>query len=172
VTDELVKELNGLAGDFGGVIGEKLTEAAALIAAQAAEIASVKEQLREALVEIMRRDDEEIPNIARLEHALLIERGKVERADEVAQQLMQERDALRTLLHSWRAHPDYEYTTTTGPRKAWWGSDDPPDGDGWVSNDAAGRNGWERFDYHEERYWMRRKPVTALAPAEQPKEGT
>jgi hypothetical protein len=86
--------------------------------------------------------------------------------------LSAERDALRTLLHSWRAHPDYEYTTTTGPRKAWWGSDDPPDGDGWVSNNAAGRNGWERFDYHEERYWMRRKPVTALAPAEQPKEGT
>jgi hypothetical protein len=36
--------------------------------------------------------------IARLEHALLIERGKVERADEVAQQLIQERDVLREAL--------------------------------------------------------------------------
>lgn len=38
----------------------------------------------------------------------------------------------------------------TIPRKAWWAEDEPPEGDGWERNVDAGRNGWERFDYHEE----------------------
>ena len=44
--------------------------------------------------------------IARLEHALLTERGKTERADEVAQGLMLERDALRDLTLELRAYLD------------------------------------------------------------------
>lgn len=57
--------------------------------------------------------------------------------------------------HAEQCHPDFEYAMSRGPRKAW----DPhePEGDGWVSNVRVGRNGWERFDYHEEAYWMRRK---------------
>ncbi len=61
-------------------------------------------------------------------------------------------------LHEMFAHPGYEYATTEGQRKNWDQIDDPPEGDGWVRNKAAGRNGWERFDYTEESYWMRIKP--------------
>lgn len=60
-------------------------------------------------------------------------------------------------LHARVAHPDWEYTMTEGPRKQWDHSDMPPDGGGWVRNVHAGRNGWERFDYTEESYWMRPK---------------
>lgn len=61
-------------------------------------------------------------------------------------------------LHRMRAHPDWEYATTEGPRKQWDYSDVPPDGDGWVRNvDASPPDGWERFEYTEESYWMRPK---------------
>lgn len=70
-------------------------------------------------------------------------------------------------LHAQRAHPDYDYATTTGSRKQWLDIDTPPsDGDGdpdptWERNIDAGRAGmgWERFDYTEESYWRRRKPA-------------
>lgn len=63
-------------------------------------------------------------------------------------------------LHAAFAHPDWEYDTTEGQRKAWDNVDVPPPGDGWIRNIHAGRDGWERFDYTEESYWMRpRKPV-------------
>jgi hypothetical protein len=56
-------------------------------------------------------------------------------------------------------HPDYEYKTTQGPRKYWDDADTPPEGEGWERNIyRAGGEGWERYDYHEESYWMRRKP--------------
>lgn len=58
-------------------------------------------------------------------------------------------------MHRARAHPAWEYDTTTGPRKAWGNPDVPPDSSGWVPNVDAGRDGWERFDYHEESYWRR-----------------
>lgn len=61
-------------------------------------------------------------------------------------------------LHADRMHPDYEYATTEGQRKAWYDIDVPPEGDGWERNTAAGRNGWERFDYTEESYWRRLLP--------------
>lgn len=60
--------------------------------------------------------------------------------------------------HRTQSHPDFEYATTTGPRKAFHDEDRPPHGDGWERNRTAGRDGWERFVYHEEAYWMRRKP--------------
>lgn len=55
---------------------------------------------------------------------------------------------------------EYEYETTTGPRKAWDGVDTPPQGEGWELDPDRGRPGrsWERFDYHEERYWRREVP--------------
>jgi hypothetical protein len=65
-------------------------------------------------------------------------------------------------LHRRHAHPDFEYATTEGQRKRWDDVDTPPEGDGWVRNIHAGRDGrdgWERFDYTEESYWMRRKAV-------------
>ncbi|MFJ7990315.1 hypothetical protein [Streptomyces sp. NPDC096351] len=66
-------------------------------------------------------------------------------------------------LHARRAHPDFEYATTEGPRKQWDYADQPPYGaDGWPDrtwepNVDAGRDGWERFEYTEESYWRRRK---------------
>lgn len=53
----------------------------------------------------------------------------------------------------------WEIATTTGPRKAWLDADEPPEGDGWELDPNRGLEGesWERFDYHEERYWRRRK---------------
>jgi hypothetical protein len=68
-------------------------------------------------------------------------------------------DDTTALLHAHRAHPGWEYATTTGPRKAWDDADVPPDLDDWEPNTFAGTNGWERFDYHEEAYW--RRPNTA-----------
>lgn len=52
--------------------------------------------------------------------------------------------------------PEWEYATTTGPRKGW--DPTPPSGDGWEPDKSDGRDGWERFDDHEEAYWKRRKP--------------
>lgn len=66
-------------------------------------------------------------------------------------------------LHARRAHPDFEYATTEGPRKQWDDVDVPPcneEGDpdpSWERNVDAGRDGWERWDYTEESYWRRRK---------------
>lgn len=66
-------------------------------------------------------------------------------------------------LHARWAHSCYEYTTTEGQRKAWDYSTEPPrneDGtvsDGWEFNSTESNpEAWERFDYHEERYWRRR----------------
>lgn len=62
---------------------------------------------------------------------------------------------LEAWLHSRYLHPDCEYEITTGPRKNWYNVDEPPEGEGWERNIHAGRDGWERFDYREESYWMR-----------------
>lgn len=65
---------------------------------------------------------------------------------------------LEDWLHTRRLHPDYEYDTTTGPRKAWNNASTPPEGEGWVSNTTiADPDAWERFEYHEESYWRRLK---------------
>ena len=64
------------------------------------------------------------------------------------------------MLHQMRMHPDYEYKTTEGPRKRWDDDMRPPDDDdSWHVNTDAGHEGWERFDYTEERYWKRPKLV-------------
>ncbi|MGW7726184.1 hypothetical protein ACWGJ6_22980 [Streptomyces canus] len=70
-------------------------------------------------------------------------------------------------LHARRSHPAFEYATTTGPRKQWDDLDRPPAGESaspdctWERNVDAGRpgQGWDRFDYTEESYWRRLKPV-------------
>lgn len=62
---------------------------------------------------------------------------------------------LTDFLHERGMHPDFEYKTTTGPRKNF--DNDPPSGEGWERNLPMGRDGWERFDYHEEGYWRRLK---------------
>lgn len=67
-------------------------------------------------------------------------------------------------LHARRAHPDWEYATTEGPRKQWDDAGTPPADDNgdpdptWELNTDAGRDGWDRFDYTEECYWRRLKP--------------
>lgn len=61
-------------------------------------------------------------------------------------------------LHFRSSHPAYEYRTTEGQRKAWDDADEPPEGEGWERNTDSGRNGWDRFDFHEESYWRRLKP--------------
>lgn len=74
-----------------------------------------------------------------------------------------EESATDAELHERRAHPDWEYHTTEGPRKQWDDVDRPPsdeNGDpdpSWERNLDAGRDGWERWDYTEESYWRRRK---------------
>lgn len=57
---------------------------------------------------------------------------------------------------------EWEYETTTGPRKMWDGYNTPPGGAGWKKDSSRGRPGeaWDRFDEHEESYWKRRKPNT------------
>lgn len=61
---------------------------------------------------------------------------------------------LTAFLHARRVHPDFEYETTHGGRKSF--DEHEPEGEGWERNVEEGRNGWERFDYHEEAYWRRR----------------
>jgi hypothetical protein len=69
-------------------------------------------------------------------------------------------------LHARHAHPDFEYRITNGPRKQWDTMDVPPTDEdgiperGWERNVDRGRDGWERFDYHEESYWRRPKRKT------------
>ncbi|MFF0822377.1 hypothetical protein ACFYUR_18605 [Micromonospora haikouensis] len=87
-------------------------------------------------------------------HALCRQRTH---AESMAVYYAQQRRRTDPELHADMAHPDWEYATTEGQRKAWDYSDVPPDGDGWVRNVHAGRDGWERFDYTEESYWMRPK---------------
>lgn len=66
-------------------------------------------------------------------------------------------------LHDDQCHPDWEYETTTGQRKAWDDQNTPPPGGGWVRNTfTCFGEGWERFDYTEESYWMR--PLRADVP--------
>lgn len=59
--------------------------------------------------------------------------------------------------------PDsYEYCTTTGPRKCWDGLPDLTK-EGWEPDPDRGQPGdsWDRFDYHEEKYWRRLKAPAA-----------
>lgn len=72
-------------------------------------------------------------------------------------------------LHARRAHPDWEYATTEGPRKRWDDINTPPPGDDgdpdptWHRNTDAGIDGWERFEHTEESYWRRPKPTASDA---------
>lgn len=61
-------------------------------------------------------------------------------------------------LHFRSSHPAYQYKTTEGQRKAWDDADEPPEGEGWERNTDSGRDGWDRFEFHEESYWRRLKP--------------
>ncbi len=62
-------------------------------------------------------------------------------------------------LHQSQKHPDYEYVTTTNARKD--GDMPVPEGEGWKPNTCMvpGGRSWERFEYHEVNYWMRRRRV-------------
>lgn len=75
-----------------------------------------------------------------------------------------EAERLRGILHAREMHPDFEYAATHGPRKAWYDEDVSPEGDGWEPNKYKGRDGWDRFDYHEEAYWMRLRTRATESP--------
>lgn len=80
--------------------------------------------------------------------------------------LFGEIDRLTSALHKLKAHPDYEYATTTCGRKA--GPAPEPDGGGWepntytwmhpVDGPTTWHSDWERFDYHEDHHWRRLLP--------------
>jgi hypothetical protein len=68
-------------------------------------------------------------------------------------------------LHQQQDHPAYEYRTLEGGRKTWREVDDPPEGDGWELNiTSRDPDAFERFEYHEERYWRRLNPDGPAAP--------
>lgn len=73
-------------------------------------------------------------------------------------------------LHAHSMHPEWEYATTEGQRKAWDRADVPPDGEGWERNTDKGRDGWERLDYTEESYWRRRLPPDQARKPSEPRE--
>jgi hypothetical protein len=102
------------------------------------------DRLKEATVAALR------PGDAQLLHALGAGLYQAEHQQRVAAMTVEEQ-------HARCCRPGFEYATTQGQRKAWDDIDTPPDGDGWVRNVHPGRNGWERFDYTEESYWMREK---------------
>lgn len=77
--------------------------------------------------------------------------------------------AAEAALHAREMHPDYEYTTTDGPRKSF--DQHRPEGEGWEVNIHQGREGWDRFEYHEVAYWMRRKPAARAGTAGETREG-
>ena len=72
---------------------------------------------------------------------------------------------LSSELHRRLAHPDYEYTTTEGQRKSVWNDVPPtePDEIPWERN-VDYHQGFERFEWHEESYWRRLKPVPEPEP--------
>lgn len=75
-------------------------------------------------------------------------------------------------LHQHRAHPDFDYATTEGPRETWTDANKPPrdphtgdPGRGWELNTTrAYPDAFERFDHHEESYWRRRKADETSQP--------
>lgn len=77
-------------------------------------------------------------------------------------------------LHQRHAHRAYEYATTEGQRKAWDDEMVPPAGVGWELNiTSTDPEAWERFDYHEERYWRRMRPdgLCEWVPAQESVDG-
>lgn len=60
----------------------------------------------------------------------------------------------------------YEYKTIETGRKSGTSHEDMwPDGDGWEIDSDKGRDGWERFDHHEELYF--RRPIVPAEAADE-----
>lgn len=121
--------------------------------------------LREMVGEVRRLEEE--PRRAYGEREQRIEQGRdcllktsVEQAKEI-EQLSARLERAEGALHRLELHPDYEYVTAKGPRKASYSHLMRPEGEDWIENLHRGRpgEGWDRFDYHEEAYWMRLKAV-------------
>lgn len=107
--------------------------------------------------------------------------------EDVVVDLAAELDRLTFALHRHHAHPDFEYATTQTARKS---GDDPRiglAGDGWEPNDVVENHeyvdgkvvkeywrNWERFQFHEDNYWRRRRALEELPSCpwfEERKEG-
>jgi len=86
--------------------------------------------------------------------------SEVKNATEFGKKYKEEAERLQAFLHLREMHPDYEYRTTEGPRKAWDGEPDLSI-ERWEENVDL-NEGWERFDYTEERYWRRIKAATGV----------
>lgn len=84
-----------------------------------------------------------------------LERVKVFELDQDLSKLPEEERIAK--LHELQRHPEYEYEQTTTPRKSYISL--MPEGEGWEPNYHVIGNGrnWERFDYTEVEYWMRKK---------------
>lgn len=57
-------------------------------------------------------------------------------------------------LHRTRSHPEYDYCTVETGRKTEENEYPVGQGSGWILNPKLR---WQRLDYTEETYWMRRK---------------
>lgn len=97
--------------------------------------------------------------------------GEPFQVEVIARRPVRQRQQTDDELHQYRRHPDWEYATTRGPRKAF--DNQPPDGDGWEPNiTRADPEAWERFDYHEEAHWRRRRtPARYAATSDTPERG-
>ncbi len=114
-------------------------------------------------IKILRADKVLIPIGSDFEAKCALAEAVIELGGEV--------DRLTRALHAHRAHPDFEYETTQTARKS---VDDPRAerlvAEGWELNEIVAcheyadgvvvkehwRN-WERFEFHEDSYWRRRK---------------
>lgn len=81
------------------------------------------------------------------------------------------REVAAACLHRAERHPDFEYTSTDTARKS--STTLRPEGDGWEPNAripwhqyeagvliAEHWRNWDRFEFHETEYWMRKKEGT------------
>lgn len=134
----------------------------ALAVIEEVDAATVRYRMELAAIRRKYRDELSEPGAFRL----LLKAAKVWEAESVRQRQQTDDE-----LHQYRRHPDWEYATTRGPRKAF--DNQPPDGDGWEPNvTRADPEAWERFDYHEEAYWRRRRtPARYAATSDTPERG-
>lgn len=91
------------------------------------------------------------------------------RAEHLAAKLMEAQSCAASMvdaLHEHRCHPEYEYRMTTCGRKQTDIEGEALEASGWEPNIFGGDNHsyWERFDYHEENWYRKRKTHSQPAP--------
>lgn len=135
-----------------------------IIAVNATQVTNAIDHLRALVYAAHDRANEADAHVARADAKVAEMQRAVDRAAEVFRNYAADdyTKRLESELHKRLAHPDYEYVTTKGPRKAW--EVEPPEqeaGPAWEQNTDY-HGGWERFEYHEEAYW--RRPILGARP--------